>query len=191
MRSCVAPLALLLLALPGCRDQKDSTAPEFTATLHQTAGGDHGGHAGSGLRTDMTGAEEVPARATPASGRASFRLSGDGSKISYELEVEDITNVIMAHLHMAPAGTNGGIVVWLYGRVPANLGPSERRLASGEFNASQLVGALQGRSLDDLMAAIRAGQIYVNVHTDDGDTTPNEGPGDFPGGEVRGQLGDK
>ena len=191
MRRHVATLAVLLLVVPGCKDQKGSTGPEFTAALHKTSDGDHGSHAGSGLRTDMSGSEEVPARATPASGRASFRLSGDGSKISYEIEVEDISNVIMAHLHMAPANANGGIVVWLYGRVPPNLGPSERRLASGEFNASQLVGALQGRTLDDLMAAIRAGQIYVNVHTDDGDTTPNEGPGDFPGGEVRGQLGDR
>ena len=191
MRTFVAPLVVLLLVASGCKDQKDSTAPEFTATLHQSSGGGHDGHAGSGLRTDMTGAEEVPPRATPASGRASFRLSGDGTKMSYEIEVEDITNVIMAHLHMAPKGSNGGIVVWLYGRVPPNLGPSERRLASGEFNANQLIGALQGRTLDDLMAAIRAGQIYVNVHTDDGDTVQNEGPGDFPGGEVRGQLGDK
>jgi len=26
------------------------------------------------------------------------------------------------------------------------------------------------------------------VHTNDGDTQPNEGPGDFPGGEIRGQI---
>jgi hypothetical protein len=28
----------------------------------------------------------------------------------------------------------------------------------------------------------------VNVHTNDGDATPDTGPGDFPGGEIRGQL---
>jgi hypothetical protein len=29
---------------------------------------------------------------------------------------------------------------------------------------------------------------YVNVHTNDGVAPTNTGPGDFPGGEVRGQL---
>jgi hypothetical protein len=40
----------------------------------------------------------------------------------------------------------------------------------------------------DVVAAIEAGNVYVNVHTSDGDATPNEGPGDFPGGEIRGQV---
>jgi hypothetical protein len=35
---------------------------------------------------------------------------------------------------------------------------------------------------------IREGNAYVNVHTSDGNTTPNQGPGDFPGGEIRGQV---
>ena len=39
-----------------------------------------------------------------------------------------------------------------------------------------------------MLEAMRAGLAYVNVHTNDGDATPNEGPGDFPGGEIRGQL---
>ena len=38
------------------------------------------------------------------------------------------------------------------------------------------------------LAAMRAGNTYVNVHTNDGAAPPNTGPGDFPGGEVRGQL---
>jgi len=32
------------------------------------------------------------------------------------------------------------------------------------------------------------GNAYVNVHTNDGMAPPNSGPGDFPGGEIRGQL---
>jgi hypothetical protein len=41
----------------------------------------------------------------------------------------------------------------------------------------------------DLIAAIEAGNAYVNVHTNDGVGATNTGPGDFPGGEIRGQLG--
>ena len=39
-----------------------------------------------------------------------------------------------------------------------------------------------------LLEAIRAGLTYVNVHTNDGGAASNTGPGDFPGGEVRGQI---
>jgi hypothetical protein len=33
-----------------------------------------------------------------------------------------------------------------------------------------------------------SGAAYVNVHTSDGVEPPNTGPGDFPGGEIRGQV---
>jgi len=35
---------------------------------------------------------------------------------------------------------------------------------------------------------MRAGNTYVNVHTNDGVAPTNTGPGDFPGGEIRGQI---
>jgi hypothetical protein len=38
------------------------------------------------------------------------------------------------------------------------------------------------------MTAIKAGNAYVNVHTSDGVDPGNTGPGDFPGGEIRGQI---
>ena len=193
MRCYVAPLALLLLAVPGCKDKNESTGP-VRVELH-ASGGNHGGHSGWAMRTDLSGGEELPvARTTPASGFATFRLSGDGTTITYELEVEDISNVTQAHIHQLNPATpgTGGIVVWLYGLVPSNLGAQpDGRLASGQFTPAQFVGALAGVSMDEFMRRLRAGQLYVNVHTNDGDATPNEGPGDFPGGEIRGGLGDK
>jgi len=42
---------------------------------------------------------------------------------------------------------------------------------------------------DQMIALMRTGGAYVNVHTTDPTkTTHNTGPGDFPGGEIRGQL---
>jgi hypothetical protein len=38
-----------------------------------------------------------------------------------------------------------------------------------------------------LIALIQSGNAYVNVHTSDGSANP--GPGNFPGGEIRGQVG--
>ena len=42
--------------------------------------------------------------------------------------------------------------------------------------------------LASVLAAIESGNTYVNVHTNDGVAPPNTGPGDFPGGEIRGQI---
>jgi hypothetical protein len=42
--------------------------------------------------------------------------------------------------------------------------------------------------MSDLLAAIAAGDAYVNVHTNDGIPPTGTGPGDLPGGEVRGQV---
>jgi hypothetical protein len=50
-----------------------------------------------------------------------------------------------------------------------------------------LVGSLKGAPLAALLDSIRVGHAYVNVHTSDGSKTA--GPGNFPGGEIRGQLG--
>lgn len=134
----------------------------------------------SNLRTHLTGAEEVPAVETNAQGQAIFNLSADGESLSYKLIVANIEDVLMAHIHLAPAGVNGGIVVWLYpdGPPPQLIpGRTQGVLAQGVITEDDLVGGLEGQDLDALMAQIASGNAYVNVHT-----TAN------PGGEVRGQI---
>ena len=42
--------------------------------------------------------------------------------------------------------------------------------------------------LDAVVAALESGNAYVNVHTNDGVDPIDTGPGDFPGGEIRGQV---
>jgi len=144
------------------------------------------------FRTHLSGDEEVPARDTQAQGQAIFQLSKDGTELSYRLIAANIENAFMAHIHMASAGSNGGIVVWLYPSTAASPGAvnSGRHNINvdGVIRASNLMGGLAGRSVADLVAAIEAGNAYVNVHTSDGVDPPNTGPGDFPGGEVRGQI---
>ena len=49
-------------------------------------------------------------------------------------------------------------------------------------------GTTEEITFDSLVSAIRAGNTYVNVHTSDGEPPADTGPGDFPGGEIRGQL---
>ena len=136
----------------------------------------------------LTGASEVPAHATRAVGEVKFQLSPDGTQLDYRLISSNIQNVIASHIHLAPAGVNGPITVFLFGTVPPGGGRTDGVLAHGTITAANLIGPLAGHPLSDLIAAMQAETTYVNVHTNDGVAPTNTGPGDFPGGEIRGQL---
>ena len=166
---------LLTVLVAGCTPDQDGTtldASRLTAPLFEVQG-DH-------FRTHATGSEEVPANSSPAQGQAMFQLSGDGTTLSYKLIVANIENVTQSHIHLAPAGSNGGIVVWLYPSAPPSQlipGRSQGVLAEGEITSANLVGALAGMSMEDLLGHLRSGNAYVNVHTTQ-----------FPPGEIRGQV---
>lgn len=130
--------------------------------------------------THLSGDAEVPAVATQAQGKAKFKLNKDGQSLHYSLNVANIDNVTMAHIHLAAAGANGPVVAWLYPASPPPVlieGRSDGVLAAGVLTAANLTGPLAGQSVQDLVDAINAGNAYVNVHT-----TQN------PGGEIRGQI---
>jgi hypothetical protein len=151
--------------------------------------------AGTALAKDfktggLNGGEEVPARDTNARGNATFSLSDDGLTLSYKVIVANIDNVVASHIHIGPAGVNGPVVLFLFGNVPPGGGTSNGILAQGTATAANLTGPLTGHPLSDLIAAMSAGNAYVNVHTNDGVAPVNTGPGDFPGGEIRGQIRD-
>jgi hypothetical protein len=149
--------------------------------------------------TAMSGGAEVPIRDTLARGSAIFQLSADGTEISYRLTASNIHNVFMAHIHLQPVGTepgaeNGPIVVWLAPSttpdvtLPFNGGRHDGVLATGTFTADDFINTLDDMPLSALLDGIADGMAYVNVHTSDGVLPANTGPGDFPGGEIRGQL---
>lgn len=127
------------------------------------------------FRTHLSGQNEVPANASEATGQAIFQLSKDGMELSYKLIVDDISNVTMAHIHLAPVGVNGKPVAWLYQSSPN--GPVEGILAEGVITKENLINDLAGQELSSLIDAIFEGNTYVNVHTTS-----------FPGGEIRGQI---
>ena len=196
--------------LLGCSDASSTstTAPRLTGAVvtgeashdRQGFGGDHGEKR---LILTQLSSDEEPLITTvtpnitvssPAHGTAHVRLAKDGQSLDFVLVVNCISNVVQAHIHMAPKGVNGGIVAWLFPSVTATqalVGPTGEHhglLAQGTITAADLRGALAGQPLSALVAAIAAGNTYVNVHTNDGVAPTNTGPGDYPGGEVRGQL---
>lgn len=177
--------------LTACADSSvPPTSPQFDLVLHG-AQGVHAQSANSVDRWDarLTGGEEVPPRVTEAEGKTTLRLTGSDTELRYVLTVHRIENVVAAHIHLGARGVNGGIVVFLFGNAPPGGGPTSGLLAQGTITAANLIGALAGRSIADLVREIQAGNAYVNVHTNDGVDPVNTGPGDFPGGEIRGQLG--
>jgi hypothetical protein len=99
-----------------------------------------------------------------------------------------MTNVVASHIHLGPPGVNGPIVLFLFGTAPSGGGSQNGVLGSGTKTAANLVGPLTGHPLSDLVTNMREGGAYVNVHTNDGVAPTNTGCGDFPGGEIRGQI---
>ena len=151
------------------------------------------------FRAHLSGAEEVPpsgvVNISLAQGQAIFNPSEDGSAIKYKLIVANIENVFQAHIHKGEAGVNGPVAVWLYpsttpGPGPTGQGRVDGVLVEGTITAANLVnqGATGITTLQELMDAIEDGTAYVNVHTNDGIAPTNTGPGDYPGGEVRGHI---
>jgi hypothetical protein len=132
------------------------------------------------FRTHLSGTEETVPVDTRAQGQAIFRLSADGTALHYRLNVANIENVFMAHIHYGPPGENGPIVAWLYPASPPSVlipGRFSGVLAAGVVQDTNLTGPLSGQTVQDLVDLIQDGEAYVNVHTSQ-----------FPSGEIRGQI---
>ena len=135
----------------------------------------------------LNGDTEVPANASRAAGQAVFQLSKDGTSLDYKLIVANLDNPIAAHIHLGPAGVNGPVVANLFSGAPDG-GTANGVLAEGTITAANLIGPLNGQPLSALIAQLNSGNAYVNVHTNDGVPPTGTGPGDLPGGEIRGNF---
>ncbi|MDA2381663.1 CHRD domain-containing protein [Bacillus cereus] len=124
----------------------------------------------------LRGRNEVPPVETDARGQAFFKLSRDELSLKFKLELFDIENVVVAHLHLGAKGTNGPVVAFLFGPI-TNPVSIECATFTGMITQEDLVGPLADQTLDALVNEIIAGNIYINVHTVQ-----------HPNGEIRGQL---
>jgi hypothetical protein len=195
-----AALGAIVALVAGCTADKPAPTGAFEVRTPLFA---VGGQSDFNLGTHMTGAEEfcptcvvsTPA-ASQAQGEAIFRVNDDGTSVDFRLIASNIDNVIMSHIHCGRPGENGPIRMWLYPVIgpsgapgPNGSGPQNGVLASGTFSPTGVVCPASAVGHDmSLLDAMRAGLTYVNVHTNDGVDGVNTGPGDFPGGEIRGQL---
>jgi len=195
--SRAALLLVTLTSLVGCsREAAQPTAPLQVPVFTDSAASSPNANGGN-FGTPLSPGEEVMptgvVNTSNARGNAIFHLNAAGTELSYKLIVANIDNAFMAHIHRGPAGTNAPIVVWLFpstavAQGPLGAGRLDGVIAEGTITAANFIGPLAGQQMSALIAAITSGNAYVNVHTNDGVSPTNTGPGDFPGGEVRGQV---
>jgi hypothetical protein len=123
---------------------------------------------------NLEGSQEVPPVASAGSGRAVLLVSrnGDRADISVTLTGIDPGVVTGAHIHRAPRGVNGSVIFNLW--IPeARFGTFQAPFGRSWSSSVSDPQALTAENLADL----RAGRLYVNVHT-----RANQR------GEIRGQL---
>ena len=150
LRVLALSAALIAIGVAACDDDEPTAPPVETYTAA------------------LNGANEVapPALvATNATGTATITVNGN--VLSYTLTTTGFAagttapsggTALPAHIHDGAVGVNGGILV----NLTSNLNAS----ASGTVTAA-----------DDVLAKMRAGNTYVNVHTNNRSA-----------GEIRGQL---
>ena len=126
---------------------------------------------------------------TSATGTFEFDVSTDGKSIAYRLTVDRLANASVADVHLGTAAQNGPVIAKLFPNgKPPKKGEFSGVLTEGRLTAADLIGPMTGASIAELVAELEAGNVYVNVHTNDGAEPANSGPGDFRLGEIRGQL---
>jgi hypothetical protein len=136
----------------------------------------------------LTGYEESPSVSTAA--RGEFSATIDGDVIDYATTYSGLQGAVtQAHIHVGQLGVNGSIVIFLCQTAanpdPTGLAPEcpQEGTVAGTITAANVIAGsmapqqLAAGDLAAVLAAIRAGVAYANVHT-----TPS------PGGEIRGQL---
>ncbi len=143
--------------------------------------------AGDNFVATLAGDQEVPARDTQAVGVATFKLHADGTALRFKVNVANLDNAVAAHIHCGAVGVNGPVGVTLFTGAPAR-GTVNGTLAEGTITAPDPGNGCGWADLAAVLAALGSGATYVNVHTNDGVAPVNTGPGDFPGGEIRGQI---
>ena len=165
VRKLVALAAVGLLCLAGLAQAKNDD--------------DNGKHKGKQHRevftADLDGDQEVPPHETDTTG--SFRLIYNGETAEYTLAVRSGTRLTQSHIHCAPAGQNGPVVLFLAGNHSNGWDVDGRWVSNATLTDANVTNPACGATLAEIIEQMRQGNTYVNVHS-----VAN------PPGEVRGQV---
>jgi hypothetical protein len=146
------------------------------------------GHLQNTLRERLSSYAETPvALSTAGSGQFRVQINEQKQEITYELSYTGLEGTVtQSHIHFGSAAQSGGISVFLcsnLGNGPAGTQacPAAPGTVTGTLTPASVIGpagqGIAAGEFAELVAAIRAGSTYVNVHS----TL-------FPAGEIRAQL---
>jgi hypothetical protein len=137
----------------------------------------------------LSGYEENPDLSTTGTGSFRARLSDDGTSIHYTLSYSGLEGTVtQSHVHFGKTAINAGISFWLC-ETATNPSPSASTPAcpipggtvEGDITAAEVIGpaaqGIEANNLAEIVAAMRAGHAYANVHSSK-----------WPGGEIRAQI---
>ncbi len=129
---------------------------------------------GFNFMAPLSGSSEVPSVDTNGAGVAGMSVNDAGTQLSLVLVTFNLEGIVAAHIHCGAAGVNGPVGVTLFAGGPVT---QDGILAQTTVTAPDDGNACGWANLGDVLAALRSGAAYVNVHT-----------ASNPDGEVRGQV---
>ncbi len=149
-------------------------------------------------RSTATRRTRTSRRSEPA--RSKHGCSKDGTSLHYKLSYSGLEgNVTQSHVHFGKRAINGGISFFLCSNLPSPPAGTPAcpgttsGTVEGDIEAADVIGpgatvgppptagqGIEPGNLAEILAAMRAGHAYANVHTTK-----------WPGGEIRAQLNDK
>jgi hypothetical protein len=146
-------------------------------------------------RGGLSGYQETPATlSTTGNGTFRARVNDDGTSFTWTLSYAELEGTVQqAHIHFGQRAMSGGISVFLCTNLgnappapasPTQACPAPPATITGTADADDVIGpsgqGIEAGAFGELLAAIRAGYTYANVHTTK-----------WPGGEIRGQLNER
>lgn len=138
------------------------------------------------LKSDeLSGYQENPDVSSTGTGSFEATIDDDAQTITYELSYSGLEggNALFAHIHFGKRAVNGGVSAFLCGGGDKPPCPATEGTVTGVIDAADVVGpagqGIEPGSFTELVAAMRAGHTYANVHT------PR-----WPAGEIRAQIND-
>jgi hypothetical protein len=133
------------------------------------------------FRASINGFNETPTLFSSGSGTFTATLSADETSLTYTLTYSGLTGASAAHIHLGARAIAGGVSAFLCGGGGKPACPASSGTVTGTIIAANIIGpASQGLAVGNfagLIASMRAGATYVNIHT----------PA-YPVGEIRGQI---
>lgn len=150
-----------------------------------------GGNGPNGAR--LNGYQEVTSVSTTGFGSFHIKFNRNDTA-DYVLSYRDVeTPVSQSHIHFGQRAANGPIDVFLCrttqavppGAQTAPQCPPTTGTVSGTITPADIIAQAPDRGIeagmwDEFVAAVKVGHTYANVHSTR-----------FPGGEIRGQIGDQ